>query len=424
MGVQLSVSFSDLDKLMSTTRLSYRILLLAIAAVPANLQSATLFESNDTLSVTIEAPMRQLLRQRRSDREYDAVLSFADASGVGRRLNFRLATRGRSRLEACDFPPLRLIFDSDESRATVFENQHRLKMVTQCKRGNRGRDWVLQEFGIYRAYNAITDYSYRVRRLEVAFRDTESTRWQRVQHAFLIEPTSEAARRLQRESIRPPRVRPEQFSAVETPRNMLFQYLIGNTDFAVKRGPSGEGCCHNGRVLAAPGRNDDWVVLPFDFDQAGVIDTDYALPDAELPIKRVSARLYRGFCWQNTMLPQSIALFNEHRIDITKALLPPGLGKSRSRRALRFIDRFYDIVSDPRKLKREILDKCRGPYSLRDRKTTVSPPDASGSIQRLLFDDDLTLAVTIEGPLHTIMRNRDDTAEFPATFRYSNSDGT
>ncbi len=375
MRAPLSVSLSDLDKLMSTTRLSYRIVVLAIAAVPANLQSATLFESDDTLTVTIEAPMRQLLRQRRSDREYDAVLSYTDASGVGRRLNFRLATRGRSRLEGCDFPPLRMIFESEDSRATIFENQYRLKMVTQCKRGNRGRDWVLQEFGIYRAYNAITDYSYRVRRLEVTFRDTDSTRWQRVQHAFLIEPTGEAARRLQRESIRPPKVRPEQFSVVETTRNILFQYLIGNTDFAVKRGPSGEGCCHNGRVLAAPGRHDDWVVMPFDFDQAGVINTDYALPDPKLPIKRVSVQLYRGFCWQNTMLPQSIALFNEHRSDITNALLPPGLGKSRNTRALRFIDRFYDIVSDPRELRRKILDKCRGPNSLPERKTTVSPPN-------------------------------------------------
>ncbi len=374
MRAPLSVSLSDLDKLMSTTRLSYRLVVLAIAAVPANLQSATLFESDDTLTVTIEAPMRQLLRQRRSDREYDAVLSYTDASGVGRRLNFRLTTRGRSRLEVCDFPPLRLIFESKDSSATVFENQHRLKMVTECKRGSRGRDWVLQEFGIYRAYNAITDYSYRVRRLEVTFRDTESTRWQRVQRAFLIEPTAEVARRLQRESIRPPQVRPEQYSVVETTRNMLFQYLIGNTDFAVKRGPSGEGCCHNGRVLAAPDRHDDWVVLPFDFDQAGVIDTDYARPDGRLPIKRVSARLYRGFCWQNTMLPQSIALFNEHRSDITDALLPPGLKKSTTTRALRFIDRFYDIVSDPRKLKREILDKCRGPYSLPERKSNVSPP--------------------------------------------------
>jgi hypothetical protein len=333
----------------------------AIAVWPVTVAGAPLFESNETLSVTIQAPMRQLLRHRDSDQEYDAVLTYTDTTGAEQQLNLKLTTRGRSRLEVCDFPPLRLIFNRDDTGATVFEDQRRLKMVTQCKRGSRGEDWTLQEYGIYRAYNAITDFSYRVRWLQVDFRDTESTRWQKIQGTFLIESTSAAARRLQRKSIGPPQIRPEQFSVVETSRNMLFQYLIGNTDFAVKRGPSGEACCHNGRVLAPTKRDDDWVILPFDFDQAGIISTDYALPDANFPIRRVSTRLYRGFCAQNTVLADSIALFNERRSDITAALLPPGLSKSRHKRALRYIDRFYDTVNDPQKLKREIVDKCRGP---------------------------------------------------------------
>jgi len=114
-------------------------------------------------------------------------------------------------------------------------------------------------------------------------------------------------------------------------------------------------------VLAPPKRDDDWVILPFDFDQAGIISTDYALPDVNFSIRRVSTRLYRGFCAQNTVLEDSIALFNDRRGDITAALLPPGLTKNKHKRALRYIDRFYETVNDPKKLKRDILDKCRGP---------------------------------------------------------------
>lgn len=345
--------------MMSTTRLSLKIAVLAIAAVPANTQAVPLFDSNDTLSITIEAPFRQMLRHRPSPEEYDAVLSYTDAAGVGHRLKFILTTRGRSRLELCGFPPLRLTFNPDESGATIFESQRRLKMVTQCKKGSNGRNWLLQEFGIYRAYNAISDFSYRVRRLEVTYRDTDSERWQQVQPAFLIESTSAAARRLQRKSIRPSQVNSNQFSPVETTHNLLFQYLIANTDFSIKRGPSGEKCCHNGRVLTVPERQYDWVVLPYDFDQAGIIRTNYASPHSKLPISRVTTRLYRGFCWQNTMLAQSIALFNEHRSEITDALLPAGLGKTKRKRALDFVDRFYEIVNDPEQYERKILDKCR-----------------------------------------------------------------
>lgn len=305
--------------------------------------------------------MRELLRRRHSNPEFDAELTYTDAAGVVYQLAFRLTTRGRSRLESCSFPPLRLIFDPNTAKGTIFEDQRRLKMVTQCKRGRRGADWVLQEFGIYRAYNVITDFSYRVRRLEVTFRDTKSSKWQRVQTTFLIESTGEAARRLKRDSIEPPQIEPEQFSVLETTHQLLFQYLIGNTDFAVKRGSSGEKCCHNGRVLAESGREVNWVVLPFDFDQAGAINTDYAMPHARLPIRKVSSRLYRGFCWQNSTLPQSIAEFNEHRGDITEALLQVGLAKSSRAREKRFIDRFYEIVNDADTLKREITNQCRGP---------------------------------------------------------------
>ena len=125
---------------------------------------------------------------------------------------------------------------------------------------------MLLEYGIYRAYNVVTDYSFRVRKLNLTYRDSESSGRERTQAAFLIEDDSAVAKRLNRNRIRPPEVKLAQMMPVETTHNLLFQYLIGNTDFSVKKGPKGEGCCHNGRVIAAAGKQDDWVVLPYDFD--------------------------------------------------------------------------------------------------------------------------------------------------------------
>ena len=48
----------------------------------------------------------------------------------------------------------------------------------------------------------------------------------------------------------------------------------------------------------------------------------------------------------------------------------------------------------------------------------------SDPIHRPLFADDSTLAVIIEGPFKIVMRNRDETKEFPAVMKYSNADGT
>lgn len=53
--------------------------------------------------------------------------------------------------------------------------------------------------------------------------------------------------------------------------------------------------------------------MPYDFDQAGIINTRYAMPAPQLGIKSVTQRLYRGRCIHNEQLDGVIDLFNERR---------------------------------------------------------------------------------------------------------------
>ena len=334
-------------------------MLLLITAGAANGQQL-LFESTDTLALTIEAPMRELIVKRREKPEFDAQVTYQSETGQLRSLPARIESRGNSRLDTCDFPPIRIEFAPADVGGTPFEGQRRLKMVTPCNQSSKARSWLHQEYGIYEAFGAVSEHSFRVRRLQVTFRDDESARWERELPAFFIEHAGRMAKRLNMRSVRPPEIETAQFDGESLTLNLLFQYFIGNTDFSVKRGPAGEGCCHNGRVIATKGRQDGFIVVPYDFDQAGVINTDYALPDKRLGIRSVSSRLYRGFCWQNDMLPDAIERFNERREAITGAMLPDELPGSRKRRVQRFIDRFYETVNDPQELERRLVAKCRG----------------------------------------------------------------
>ena len=157
----------------------------------------------------------------------------------------------------------------------------------------------------------------------------------------------------------------------ELANNLLFQLLIANTDFSVKRGPGGEGCCHNGRVLTAPGAQKDWIVVPYDFDQAGIINTDYALPDRRLGIRHVTNRKYRGFCWQSEAMPAALSLYRDKREAITGALTPAEFSSSRQKKLRRFVDDFYAILDDPEELREEISDQCRGATSFSIRQSTT-----------------------------------------------------
>ena len=95
----------------------------------------------------------------------------------------------------------------------------------------------------------------------------------------------------------------KQFDAAQTNIFELFQYMIANTDWAIKKGPGTEvllSQCE--KSLGVPDAEDNWIVLPYDFDQAGHHRTrNMRCPQSGLPIRNgASHRLYRGRC--RTML--------------------------------------------------------------------------------------------------------------------------
>ena len=118
--------------------------------------SAPLFDGQDTLDVVLDVPTNKLSRHRHKEPEYSGTFHYTDASGREHSLAVTVSTRGKSRLEVCDYPPLKITFDRQQTTGTLFEGQRELKLVRQCKRSRAGRDWVYLELGVYRAYSVIS----------------------------------------------------------------------------------------------------------------------------------------------------------------------------------------------------------------------------------------------------------------------------
>ena len=326
-------------------------------------RSQPLFESEQTLSIVLEAPLGDLLRQASKKPTVSGMLRFQQDDGTDAALDVDISTRGKSRLEHCPFPPLSVNLKRQQVKSTIFAKQKKLKLVTQCTDKSVYRRYLNQEYAIYKAYNRLSDHSFRVRMLEVSYRDSNGRRKDKVQPAFFIESDKRAAKRLEMRTIDADTVKLSQLEPRSLSILTLFQFMIGNTDWSVRKGPDEKGCCHNGKLIGPPDSDSGWVVLPYDFDQAGLINAKYSAPSDVLPIRSVRQRLYRGYCHYNDHLDTTIALFNENRAAIEALFLGGPDGAARNKSALRYLRDFYDIVNDPKKRQKKIIDDCLGKKS-------------------------------------------------------------
>lgn len=318
-----------------------------------------MFRDEVPLALKISAPFRALERDDGGDRpEYDAVIEYIDANGASVSLDIEVRIRGRSRLENCDFPPLSLDFPRDRVAGTVFEGQNRLKLVTLCKRGAIYVDYLTQEFQIYRMFNVLTNRSFQVRWAEVEYVYTDSGRERsRIEPAFLIEEDWEVAERLGMDVIEIDNIEIEELDAEFSALYALFQFLVGNTDWAVLAGPSGDSCCHNGKVIGTSGW--PFIVLPYDFDNAGLISAEYAVPSNILPIRTVRQRLYRGFCVANDDLDAAALHIVQQRERLAAVLDDESVSRRSRERALDYFDEFFEIINDAEERREQIDERCR-----------------------------------------------------------------
>ncbi|MBT8143171.1 MAG: hypothetical protein KJO55_00620 [Gammaproteobacteria bacterium] len=330
------------------------LLLLQTAAAQGDLP-APLFASDAILEVKLIAPLKQLARARGEPQYLPATMILDD----GIELSLRVRPRGKSRRrsEVCHFPPLRLNFDKSVA-GTVFATQNRVKLVTHCRNAESFQQYILREYVIYRIYNRLTDYSFRVRLLRITYEDSDKPGRPVTRLGFLIEDKHALAQRLGGEVAEPESIPPSAVDATHSPLFDQFQYLVGNTDWAALRGPEGENCCHN--VVLLTHDNQTYIPIPYDFDNSGLVDAPYAAPSSQLGIDEVTERLYRGMCRDEATTSAAIDQVVQARAGITEFINSFALLTSRTRSKLqRYLGRYYDIAADPKRRAREIDSKCR-----------------------------------------------------------------
>jgi hypothetical protein len=346
---------NDMKDAQRLTPFSFVVITTALFWASSATAVEALFDSSSVLELSIHAPFSRLDRSSEGHGSVEGRIELQDGVSIP----VTLSRYGLSRLQMCTTPPLKVDIGDEDSRGTPFEGIRSVRLVPPCLTEASFDRYILLEYLVYRSWAIIGEPAVGVRLVSCRFQDSEKPAHYSIGLSFLMEDIGEAAARhgrtwLDIETQSVPDLKPEQCAVFA-----LFQFMVGNTDWSAVASAAGERCCHN---VAVFGAEDDPhnLLLPFDFDQSGLVNAPYAAPNRQLPIRFVTQRIYRGFCLHNAEVPAAVAVFNAKRPELEDLFNDEGLPDKKARkRAWKYIESFYDTINNPRKLEKKILCACR-----------------------------------------------------------------
>lgn len=336
-----------------TIRLWQLLLAICILATVSPLRAGSLFEESTTLEIKLTGQLSSLIKNKEKREEWPFQIHVD-----GKQLDLKVRARGNSRMRVCSFPPLRFNFSGTETGGTVFEEQGKLKLVTFCRKGNRSRQDVLEEYAAYRIFNLLTEASFRVRLVYITYNDKDGgiKKGEADHFGFLIEPVDQLSRRLNGQLSEVSGVSLKSLNQEQAALVYVFQYLIGNTDWSFVKGSADNSCCHNIKLIGIDAKQ---TPVPYDFDLAGIVSASYAFPDSSLRIDKVWQRAYRGFCTDNGVLRGALNTITSMQPAILALIsdLPLLTEKEKSKR-INYLLKFFKKAGDEETIIRLFEKTC------------------------------------------------------------------
>ncbi|MBN2863245.1 MAG: hypothetical protein JXN62_08800 [Bacteroidales bacterium] len=312
-----------------------------------------LFERDDLLELSLRFDITTYRRKRSSEEYLPAVLTYHISEADSINKDIKLRARGIMRLGYCDYPPIRLNFKKTKSPDDEFSNIDKLKLVTHCKLGNE--NYLLTEFLIYKLYNILTENSFRVRLVRMNYINTHKESKPVRQFGFVIEPIEALCTRTNSHEISSKGVDQPNIKADMMDRMAIFNYMIGNTDWYVSNH-------HNVVILVQPHseRPDLGAIIPYDFDYAGLVNADYAVPHEAVPIKTVRERYYCGICRTEEEFTEALKEFSDKKEEFYNIIRDfPYMNDKQKKGLFTYLDEFYKDFDKRNSIVYKLLSECK-----------------------------------------------------------------
>ncbi len=330
------------------------VLLVALVGGSGAVSGGDLFSSDEPIELTIEAPFGKLLQWKNRDAEMEGRLEWRGGS-----VPMIIETFGSSRLRECEVPLLKMKIDPEAARGTPFEGHTPLRMVTHCRTRPSLERQMVMEYLAYRTYDLLTGPAIRTRIARIDYKNTGGRFRDATRYAFFVEDIGLVGDRHGLSWTEARYQSPSKLDPRAATTLALFQFMIGNSDYSLVAAAERERCCHNAALLMSEDGSRR-ALVPFDFDQSGLVDAPYAVPDRRLNLTSVKHRAYRGFCEHNGELAAVAAHFAAHRDEIEAMFLNEALPEAKGRRSgWDYLSVFFEWIEDPEKLEARIARNCR-----------------------------------------------------------------
>lgn len=323
----------------------------AQAQLPAGVNAFAFLQQHDSLSISIETDLKQLKGDKADEKWQPAVFKILKGDSVAMRLNVQVAARGNMRKKTCEFPPVKVRFYEQKPANDSLADINELKLVTGCDQSPQNDEWVRREYVLYELYNLVTEQSFRVKPAHVRFDDTQRKGRSAESFSFFIESEREMAARIGGFPMKPRVGSTRTLDSVSYDRMCLFEFMIGNTDWSARSR-------HNIKLVYLDGSG-KIIAVPYDFDYAGAVGTNYAIPNRDYPIQTVQDRYYLGLCRSEAHYQQQFDFYLSKKSALLghcerSAYLPANA----RRQMTNYFESFFKTLEDPRLARRDILKNC------------------------------------------------------------------
>jgi len=305
------------------------------------------FNDND-LTIILDTDIGYLLTKNRMKEEYQpskliAIHNFE----FNREWDVELRTRGNMRKQACHLPPLKIDFAKETLDYLGFSTNDKLKLVLPCDEGSDYQQSLYKEHLVYQMYQLIDTFGFRTHLVNVILKDKGKTEYKL--QGFFIEDDKDYANRTKCEIVETGVIVYDVLERVQFLKTMFFQYLIMNTDFGIINK-------HNLEMIFVNGE-DKPRGIPYDFDYAGIVNQDYAVPSPKIPISNVREYYFRGKNVSHEEVSMMRDYFNGLESSFYNIVEEADYLTDKSKKAMKKdIEEFYKRLNDEAKWEKRFIN--------------------------------------------------------------------